>query len=93
MNPETGGAWAKSALRRTWEAACARVGVRVSVYQGTKHARASEWRRLGVDDRTIAELLGHAPGSAATKLYARTQPQALVEVIRPRGARPGRGES
>lgn len=80
-NPATGGPWAKSALRRRWEAACAKVGVRIGLYNGTKHTLATEQIRRGTTERTLQAILGHADAKS-TRRYARLADQAVVEALR-----------
>ncbi len=57
MNPDgqIDGWWSEAALRRTWAAACRRVGVAgVSLYEGTKHSTAARLKALAADDRLLA---------------------------------------
>jgi hypothetical protein len=50
--------WLPSALRRTWEGACRTVGIEVGLYEGTKHAFATDAIRRGVQERHIQAFLG-----------------------------------
>jgi len=70
--------------------ACAQVGVKMSPYEGTKHAFASGLKRRGVDDRVIQRILGHADRRSVER-YARLDDQAVVTVLRPRQVRSGDG--
>jgi integrase len=81
-NPRSGAAWEHSGLWRTWRAACTVAGVRIAMYNGTKHTRATHWKSLGIDDATVAKLLGHARGSKSTKQYAQVADQAVVEALK-----------
>ena len=72
--------WSAPALRRAWLDACDIVGVRVSIYQGTKHAFASDAIRRGVQERSLQAFLGHAD-VRSTRRYARLGDQALVDVL------------
>ena len=74
--------WLPSALRRAWVRACKRVGVEVGLYEGTKHAFATDAARRGVQERHIQAFLGHAD-VRSTRRYARLADQALVTVLRP----------
>ena len=47
-------------MDRVWKRACAGVGVRVSLYEGTKHALATDALKRGVSERQVQEFLGHA---------------------------------
>lgn len=85
-NPEgytSDGRWLPSALRRTWSAACQKSGVQVGLYEGTKHAFATDAVRRGVQERHIQAFLGHAD-VRSTRRYARLADQGLVSVLRPR---------
>lgn len=66
------GWWSEAASRRTWYAACERAGVRVSLYEGTKHSLATALKGAGVDDRVIARLLGHGDPRSVER-YGRVQ--------------------
>jgi integrase len=81
VNPNTGGPWAETSLKRAWYKACAQVGVRVSLYTGTKHSTATELRRQGVPLDVIQKLCGHRD-PRSTEVYAKLADQALVEAIR-----------
>lgn len=82
--------WTPTSFRRTWEKACAQVGVKVSPYEGTKHALASGLKRQGIDDRVIQHILGHADRRSVER-YARLEDQAVVTALRPRQPRSGNG--
>jgi len=57
VNPNTGGPWSETVLRRTWYKACEQVGGKVSLYTGTKHSTATELRRQGVPLDVIQALV------------------------------------
>lgn len=80
-NPRTGGPWSEAALRRQWYQACNIVGVRISLYRGTKHSTATELRRQGVPLDVIQRLCGHRD-KRSTEVYAKLSDHALVEAIR-----------
>jgi integrase len=93
VNPNTGGAWAETSLKRAWYKACEQVGVRVSLYTGTKHSTATELRRQGVPLDVIQKFCGHRD-PRSTEVYAKLADQALVEAIRrPRMRSVGRSPS
>ena len=52
--------WSETALRRTWLRACAHVGVKIGLYEGTKHTLGTLLKSAGEDDRVIAQVFGHA---------------------------------
>lgn len=81
-NPDgsEGGWWSKTSLRRTWAAACAKVGVSASLYEGTKHSSATALKAAGLDDRVLAALAGHKDPRSITK-YARLHPAAILSAL------------
>ncbi len=80
------GRWSGTSLRRTWIEACKRVGVKVSLYAGTKHTFATDAAAPGVSERALQTFLGHAD-VRSTRRYAGMADRALLEVLRPpRGA-------
>ncbi|MCP5058660.1 MAG: tyrosine-type recombinase/integrase [bacterium] len=79
-NPRTGGPWSEAALRRQWYRACDEVGVKISLYQGTKHSTATELRRRGIALDVIQQLCGHRD-QRSTEVYAKLGEEALVEAI------------
>jgi integrase len=74
------GRWNGTSLRREWHIACASVGVRVKLYEGTKHSGATALLALGVSERTLQTLLGHQD-ARSTRRYARLGDAALVEAL------------
>ena len=52
--------WSETALRRTWLRACSQVGVKIGLYEGTKHTLGTLLKSAGEDDRVIAQVFGHA---------------------------------
>ncbi|MFQ5515825.1 MAG: tyrosine-type recombinase/integrase [Myxococcota bacterium] len=85
------GRWSGTSLRRTWMEACARVGVKVSLYVGTKHTFATDAAARGVSERALQTFLGHAD-IRSTRRYVRMADGALLDVLRPsRGADGARG--
>ena len=70
-------------MRRVWKAAYIATGVEISLYEGTKHSRATDLLRQGVSERVLQALLGHRD-ARSTRRYARLADEALVDAIRPR---------
>lgn len=83
LNPNTGGPWAETSLKRAWYTACEQVGVRVSLYARTRHSTATELRRQGVPLDVIQKLCGHrTPGPPRSTRSWLARPW-----LRPSGAR------
>src|SRR4029453_11080687 len=82
------GWWTRSSARRTWSSACKQAGVRVSLYEGTKHSLATALKGAGVDDRVIARLLGHGDPRSVER-YSKVQTAVIASALarlRPPGA-------
>jgi integrase len=73
--------WIQAALGEEWRRACDKVGVRVKLYEGTKHTFASEAAQR-VPLKHVQDFLGHAD-IRSTERYAKLQSAALVHVLRP----------
>ena len=85
QNPDAynaAGQWSETAMRRTWYAACAAVGIKVSLYEGTKHSTATALKAAGVEDRVLAHAAGHSDVRSIQR-YAKLE----TEVIRSAFAR------
>jgi integrase/recombinase XerD len=85
--------WSKTGMRRAWEAACKAAKIDgVSLYEGTKHSRATELLRQGVSERVLQTILGHRD-PRSTRRYAQLADQAVVVALRG-GSKvaPGNGE-
>jgi len=76
-------------MHRVWKAACVATGVEISLYEGTKHSRATDLLRQGVTERVLQALLGHRD-ARSTRRYARLADEALVDAIRPRCGSPAK---
>jgi integrase len=87
VNPRTGRRWKETAIKRVFYKARGAAGApAVSLYEAGKHSMATEaYARIG-DERVVQEMLGHAD-ARSTRRYAQLQPAALVQVLRPRGAK------
>ena len=71
-------------MKHTWHVACDAAGLpRQGAYDGTRHSRATEWKRQGVDNETIGKILGHRD-RRSTERYARLADQAVLDMVRPR---------
>ncbi|HEU4428065.1 MAG TPA: site-specific integrase [Myxococcota bacterium] len=70
--------WIGSALRREWNRAAEKIGVRVRMYEGTKHTTATEALRAGRRMEDIQQALGHRD-RRSTERYARLAEVAKVE--------------
>jgi integrase len=85
-NPER--RWIANALRaKCWNAAAAPVGVRVKMYEGTKHSSATAWRTDGMSLDMLQRMLRHRD-VRSTERYGKLVDHALVEAFR---RTPGRG--
>ena len=87
-NPDSpSGRWAPETMRRVWRKACARVGVSVSLYEGTKHSTATRLKALGADDRILQAVMGHRDRRSVefySKLSGSVLRDALLELERKR---------
>ena len=73
--------WSPAAIRRVWIATCRKVGVRVGLYEGTKHAFATNAVARGVEMHKVQKFLGHAD-KRTTERYAKLSDRALLSVLR-----------
>jgi site-specific recombinase XerD len=65
------------------------VGVRVKLYEGTKHSSATAWRSGGMSLELVRRMLRHRD-ARSTELYSKLADGALVEAFscaRPSGVR------
>ncbi|MEE9607454.1 MAG: hypothetical protein V3U03_06905, partial [Myxococcota bacterium] len=74
------GWWSDTGLRRVWYTACRKVGVRVSLYEGTKHTLGTALKAAGEDDRVIAMLFGHSD-TRSVEPYARVQTTTVRSAV------------
>ncbi len=68
--------WCIRMLRRAWDRACKKVGVKVALYEGTKHSGATALLEGGLPMRALQNLLGHAD-VRSTEIYAKFRNGAL----------------
>jgi integrase len=91
VNPQARGSanpefrWSQGKLSKVWNRACEVVGVRVSLYEGTKHSSATAWRTRGMSLEHVRRMLRHRDAKS-TELYGKLADGALVEAFR-RGKR------
>ncbi len=76
--------WLLSALERNWATACKVVGVKVSLYEGTKHSLGTALIADGVDERIVQKLFGHAD-IRSTRMYTVLSDQGMIDALRGRG--------
>jgi len=69
--------WIANALREEWNRAADDAGVKVRMYEGTKHSAATAWRTSGMSLEMIQRMLRHRD-SRSTERYAKLSDQALV---------------
>ncbi len=74
------GWWSDTGVRRVWYTACRKVGVRVSLYEGTKHTLGTALKAAGEDDRVIAMLFGHSD-ARSVEPYARVQTTTVRSAV------------
>ena len=72
--------YSESYARKLWNRIAGEMGIRVSLYQGTRHSSATEAvDRVGMD--RVQEFLGHTR-QAMTKRYVKQNPDRLRVVLR-----------
>jgi len=72
--------YSESYARKLWNRIAGEMGIRVSLYQGTRHSSATEAvDRVGMD--RVQEFLGHTR-QAMTKRYVKQNPDRLKVVLR-----------
>jgi len=67
-----GSRFSKNHLWRFWEKACAALGIKISIYQATRHSKASQ-KRAVLEERMLEELrreLEHSTAKTTLKHYA-----------------------
>jgi integrase len=77
-NPER--RWIANALRLEWNRAARSVGVKVRMYEGTKHSSASRWHSSGMPLELVRRMLRHRD-ARSTERYAKLSDWALVEAF------------
>ena len=77
--------WIASALRQEWNRACRKVGIKVKMYEGTKHSSASAAARAGMPLQEIAKLVGHADLKSTQKYAKLAQGGSLLPLDRKPG--------
>ena len=56
-----------NALRKTWKNYCEKAGVKISLYNGTRHSGASQAINRGVSLDIISKALGHSSVQVTTR--------------------------
>jgi integrase len=69
--------WIANALRPKWNRAADAVGVKVRMYEGTKHSSASRWHSSGMPLELVRRMLRHRD-TRSTERYAKLADSALV---------------
>ena len=77
------GRWGHDALAHVWAAACEAAGVEVSLYEGTKHATATDLLRRGEDLDLVRKFLGHKDRKS-TDRYAKLADRVVADAMRRR---------
>ncbi len=80
--------WIANALREEWNRAARAVGVKVRMYEGTKHSSASRWHSSGMPLELVRRMLRHRD-TRSTERYAKLADSALVEAFAAHHARRG----
>ncbi|MEW6420074.1 MAG: site-specific integrase [Nitrospirota bacterium] len=75
-----GKSYTDSRLRKIWNRACKKAGIKIPLYHATRHSIASQAINQGVDLAVISQALGHS-STASTKRYASLKVQRLKSVI------------
>ncbi len=73
-------------LNRAYAKLCAEAKVRVITSHGARHTSGSSYAMMGVGQKVIARLLGHAD-TAATEIYTHVAPDAMAGLVEARWAR------
>jgi integrase len=72
--------YSESYARKLWNRVTLEMGIKISLYQGTRHSSATEAvNRVGMD--RVQEFLGHTRPTM-TKRYAKMNPNGLKPVLR-----------
>jgi len=73
--------WTANSLRKEWNRAAARIGVPVKMYEGTKHAFASDALARGISLHRVQDFLGHQD-ARSTERYAKLADSGRLDVLR-----------
>lgn len=74
--------YSESYTRKLWSRITSAMGIKISLYQGTRHSSITEAvERVGYDD--VQEFVGHA-NRAMTKRYGKMNVKRLERVLRPK---------
>jgi integrase len=75
--------WTTSTMTKAWNVAARSVGVKVSLYPGTKHTTMTDLARRGVDSKILQRFAGHAD-RRSTDHYLVLADQDTLDVMRRR---------
>jgi integrase len=74
--------YSESYARKLWNRITSEMGIKISLYQGTRHSSiTAAVERIGYDD--VQEFVGHA-NRAMTKRYGKMNVKRLERVLRPK---------
>ncbi len=76
--------WTMDTLHRRWDPICRDLGMRITLYEGTRKAFATAALNRDVPKDKLGAMLGHTD-PRTTDRYARYRDRSLVTVLRPRG--------
>lgn len=68
------------AINRIWNNACKKVGVKISLYNGTKHSICSQAGRAGIGDSGIQQLANHADIRSTKKYINKDNLEAQINM-------------
>jgi site-specific recombinase XerD len=77
------GRWSHDGLEYVWRKACRKVGVVVGLYEGLKHATATDLLRRGESLETVQKFLGHKD-ARSTARYAKLADRNVSDAMRRR---------
>ncbi|MGW2177967.1 tyrosine-type recombinase/integrase [Streptomyces sp. NPDC001732] len=77
-------------LNRSFEALCARAGVREVRFHNLRHTCASLLHEQGADTRMIMEVLGHSSIRVTMDIYTFVRPAPALRLRPRRGSAEGR---
>ncbi|MBI5487422.1 MAG: site-specific integrase [Deltaproteobacteria bacterium] len=81
-----GGPLSNNVLNRAYDSLCSEAGVRRITSHGARHTSGSSYAMMGVGQKVIAGLLGHAD-TAATEMYTHVAPGVTAALVEERWAR------
>jgi integrase len=73
--------YSESMARKVWNRATEKLGIKITLYEGTRHSVASQAVNRGVDHRIVGKFLGHQ-NPKQTERYAHVMTETLKTVLR-----------